>query len=254
MAKGDGAAEDARLQGQLFHNILWISRGPLQNVAHLFRLTWRFASAILDSCHTLISFISALGVLLVRGRDRDRRTDRELCRRHAMPAVAVTDSGNLFGAFEFSTAAAAAGVQAILVLSPVGDAQRCAPRTAQACRLDQLVLLVQNETGYRNLSSLGQPGLSGGRARRLARVDLVAFEGHSEGLMALSGGVPAMSAGTEGATRRMGRGHAADARSSLSRPALRRAAAYHGAARGGGDRRALDRSGLQARSSVGRHQ
>ncbi|MEX0696403.1 MAG: PHP domain-containing protein, partial [Dongiaceae bacterium] len=34
----------------------------------------------------------------------------ELCRRHAMPAVAVTDSGNLFGALEFALAARDAGV------------------------------------------------------------------------------------------------------------------------------------------------
>ena len=38
----------------------------------------------------------------------------DLCRRHAMPAVAVTDSGNLFGALEFASAAAAAGLQPII--------------------------------------------------------------------------------------------------------------------------------------------
>ena len=29
----------------------------------------------------------------------------KLCQRHRMPAVAVTDTGNLFGALEFATAA-----------------------------------------------------------------------------------------------------------------------------------------------------
>ena len=38
----------------------------------------------------------------------------ELCRRHAMPAVAVADSGNLFGAFQFAQVAADAGVQPII--------------------------------------------------------------------------------------------------------------------------------------------
>src|SRR3954464_6954916 len=38
----------------------------------------------------------------------------ELCRRHAMPAVAITDTGNLFGAFQFAQAAAEAGIQPII--------------------------------------------------------------------------------------------------------------------------------------------
>ena len=38
----------------------------------------------------------------------------ELCRRNEMPAVAVTDTGNLFGAFQFAQTAAAAGVQPII--------------------------------------------------------------------------------------------------------------------------------------------
>ena len=37
-----------------------------------------------------------------------------LCKSDQMPAVAVTDTGNLFGALEFATAAADAGVQPIL--------------------------------------------------------------------------------------------------------------------------------------------
>ena len=38
----------------------------------------------------------------------------ELAKRHGMPAVAITDSGNLFGALEFAQAAEAAGVQPII--------------------------------------------------------------------------------------------------------------------------------------------
>src|SRR6476620_11210370 len=40
----------------------------------------------------------------------------QLCRAEAMPAVAITDSGNLFGALEFSTACTEAGVQPIIGL------------------------------------------------------------------------------------------------------------------------------------------
>ena len=37
-----------------------------------------------------------------------------LCQKHRMPAAAITDSGNLFGALEFSLAARDAGVQPII--------------------------------------------------------------------------------------------------------------------------------------------
>ncbi|HLB80688.1 MAG TPA: PHP domain-containing protein, partial [Dongiaceae bacterium] len=103
----------------------------------------------------------------------------ELCRRHAMPAVAVTDSGNLFGALEFALAARDAGVQPIIgcqlaiaretasggfAPAPAG-AENGQRRAAQRRPPDQLVVLVQSEAGYRNLLRLvsksfldGEPG------------------------------------------------------------------------------------------------
>ena len=78
-----------------------------------------------------------------------------LARHHGMPALAITDTGNLFGALEFSMAAADAGVQAIL-----GCALGLA-REEESTQLggkfpepDRIVLLAQNETGYRNLMAL----------------------------------------------------------------------------------------------------
>ena len=38
----------------------------------------------------------------------------KLCKKHHMPAVAITDSGNLFGALEFSMATAGSGIQPII--------------------------------------------------------------------------------------------------------------------------------------------
>ena len=38
-----------------------------------------------------------------------------LCRTHAMPAIAITDSGNLFGSLEFSETLAGEGIQPIMV-------------------------------------------------------------------------------------------------------------------------------------------
>lgn len=38
----------------------------------------------------------------------------KLCQKQGMPAVAVTDTGNLFGCLEFAMAAADAGIQPII--------------------------------------------------------------------------------------------------------------------------------------------
>lgn len=94
-----------------------------------------------------------------------------------MAAVAVTDSGNLFGAMEFSLEAAKAGIQPILgarVL--VGEAEH------------HLVLLVQNEVGYLNLSELITKSylLSDGAAK--PRIEPAWLNDHAEGLICLTGG------------------------------------------------------------------
>ncbi|HXP13493.1 MAG TPA: PHP domain-containing protein, partial [Stellaceae bacterium] len=84
----------------------------------------------------------------------------ELCRRHAMPAVAMTDSGNLFGALEFAIAAAESGVQPIigcelgLRRAESEGNGRITARIGPALPPDPVVLLVQNSEGYRNLLKL----------------------------------------------------------------------------------------------------
>jgi DNA polymerase-3 subunit alpha len=105
-----------------------------------------------------------------------------------MPAVAVTDSGNLFGALEFASAAADAGVQPIIGCQlAVARSDPVAHNGAQP-EPDQLVLLVQNETGYRNLLHLVSRAYLAGDPGEAATLELTAFEGHSEGLIALTGG------------------------------------------------------------------
>src|SRR5260370_12815709 len=82
----------------------------------------------------------------------------QLCRSEAMPAVAITDTGNLFGALEFATACAEAGIQPIIgceiALQPNGGARNGRPPNGHAAEPDRIVLLVQSETGYRNLMAL----------------------------------------------------------------------------------------------------
>ncbi len=82
----------------------------------------------------------------------------ELCREHDMPAVAVTDTNNLFGALEFSLAASRVGIQPIIGtqidIAREGEAARKSNGKAEVTRHDRLVLLVQNEIGYENVMEI----------------------------------------------------------------------------------------------------
>ncbi|MFQ6017885.1 MAG: DNA polymerase III subunit alpha [Kiloniellaceae bacterium] len=112
----------------------------------------------------------------------------ELCRRYAMPAVAVTDSGNLFGALEFALAARDAGVQPIIGCRIALAREHAAPRNGAKPAPDGLVLLVQNETGYRNLMTLVSKSYletEPGTAPQVGFADLTA---HGAGLIVLTGG------------------------------------------------------------------
>src|ERR1700684_1390614 len=73
-----------------------------------------------------------------------------LAKRNAMPAVAMTDAGNLFGALEFAIAAADAGVQPIVgcelgLRRTDGDNGRLGAKLGPALPPDQILLLVQSE-------------------------------------------------------------------------------------------------------------
>ncbi len=112
----------------------------------------------------------------------------ELAKEHKMPALAVTDHGNMFGAIEFYTAARKAGIKPI-----VG----CEAYVAGGSRLDKkpssrwpdggfhLVLLVKNLTGYHNLIKLSSAAFLDGFYHR-PRIDKEILRKHSEGLIATS--------------------------------------------------------------------
>src|SRR3546814_19325863 len=70
-----------------------------------------------------------------------------------MRAVAITDTGNMFGALECALAAAKGGVQPIIGCQ-LAIAREDDARTANGVEPDQLVVLVQSEAGYRNLLHL----------------------------------------------------------------------------------------------------
>src|ERR1700735_5852861 len=79
-----------------------------------------------------------------------------LARAAGMPAVALTDRANLFGALEFSVATKEVGVQPIVgcALPVTGIGEGPPERWA---RIPTIVLLAQNETGWRALTALSGP-------------------------------------------------------------------------------------------------
>ena len=76
-----------------------------------------------------------------------------LCEKHSMPAVAVTDTDNMFCALEFSEYASGAGVQPIIGCQVTVGYDSPAPGEA-ARPPAPLVLLAQSEAGYENLMKL----------------------------------------------------------------------------------------------------
>src|ERR1700753_399795 len=82
----------------------------------------------------------------------------KLAQADSMPALAITDANNLFGALEFSEKLAKSGVQAIigaLITVDFADAPASASRLTEA-RMGRapLVLIAQDEKGYGALMRL----------------------------------------------------------------------------------------------------
>ena len=77
-----------------------------------------------------------------------------LCKAEKMPAVAMVDTGNVFGALEFCSAASEAGVQPILGCQVAIRHEAEGMRHLRAPEPSQLVLLVQRPEGYANLIRL----------------------------------------------------------------------------------------------------
>ncbi|MGB5559471.1 MAG: DNA polymerase III subunit alpha, partial [Paracoccaceae bacterium] len=109
-----------------------------------------------------------------------------LCAKNGMPAVAVTDTNNMFAALEFSVAATGAGIQPIvgcqvdLAYDPAQQGERARPPAP-------LVLLAQNEAGYLNLMKLNSCLYldKGGELPMLTVEELAQY---SDGLICLTGG------------------------------------------------------------------
>ncbi len=130
-----------------------------------------------------------------------------LCRANRMPAVAIADTNNLFGALEFSQTCAKAGVQPIIGCQLSVAFETPEPGRPQRGSFDRLVLLAQNETGYRNLLKLTSQAFLAVDAGASPHVPGDAVCAHADGLIALTGGAQ----GPLGRYLAAGQGDAAEA-------------------------------------------
>ena len=114
----------------------------------------------------------------------------KLCKEHGMPAVAITDTTNLFGALEFSEVLSGAGLQPIVgctlpVLLEVDDEPGRGPRREPS---GVVALLAKDEQGYKNLMKLSSRAYLDPAAGEPAHVPLARIAEFHEGLICLTGG------------------------------------------------------------------
>ena len=109
-----------------------------------------------------------------------------------MPALAITDTNNLFGALEFSEKLAKDGIQPIIGLQVAlafGDGASMGPRAELAgAGRASIVLLAQNAEGYANLMWISSRAWLEAEAGDTPDIGLARLQGRSAGLIALTGG------------------------------------------------------------------
>ena len=118
------------------------------------------------------------------------------CVEWNMPAVAVTDTNNLFGAMEFGPAMMKAGVQPIIGCQLnigygtglASGGARVRPGQAAAPDIAPIVLLAQTETGYGNLLKLISSAFQDSDPMFDPHVPTAMLTDHAEGVICLTGG------------------------------------------------------------------
>jgi DNA polymerase-3 subunit alpha len=112
----------------------------------------------------------------------------ELAKKCRMPALAITDHGNLFGAAEFYKKAVKAGIKPIIGMEAYvagGSRFDKKPSGSYPDGGFHLVILAKNQIGYKNLIKLSTAGFLEGFYHR-PRIDRELLKSYSEGLIGLS--------------------------------------------------------------------
>src|SRR4249920_3001104 len=116
----------------------------------------------------------------------------ELAKADRQPALALTDTDNMFGALEFSDKMAAAGIQPIIGCALAIDFldQDSGPRpgTGPMQERPRIVLLAARESGYRSLMRLNSRAFLETEPNEQPHLKLAWLEDESDGLIALTGG------------------------------------------------------------------
>jgi DNA polymerase-3 subunit alpha len=108
----------------------------------------------------------------------------EVVAQQKMPAVAMTDHGNLFGAVSFYNAAKAQGIQPVIGCEMYVSQQGHKTRS-DTDRYNHLILLCENQEGYKNLIKMVSTAFLEGFYYK-PRVDKDLLAAHSKGLICLS--------------------------------------------------------------------
>ena len=112
----------------------------------------------------------------------------ELAKKDRQPALALTDTDNMFGALEFSEKMASAGIQPIIGCAfgiDFGDQEK---RGAAAEAWPRLVLLAAREGGYRSLMRLSSRAYLETAPTEQPHIKLAWVAAEADGLIALTGG------------------------------------------------------------------
>lgn len=112
-------------------------------------------------------------------------------KEYGMPAVALTDHGNMFGAFSFVKEAAKAGIKPIVGCEFYVTEDRTKQKFTKdnPDRRNNQVLFAKNKDGYKNLIKLCSIGHLEGNYAGYPRIDKEVLVQYKENLIATTGGI-----------------------------------------------------------------
>ncbi|MDO9413388.1 MAG: DNA polymerase III subunit alpha [Pseudolabrys sp.] len=115
----------------------------------------------------------------------------ELAKADKQPALALTDTDNMFGALEFSEKIAGYGIQPIIgaaLAIDFADTDNGARSTSVQIDRQRIVLIAANEDGYRRLMKLNSRAFMESPVNEPPRIKVEWLEGETDGIIALTGG------------------------------------------------------------------
>jgi DNA polymerase III subunit alpha len=115
----------------------------------------------------------------------------ELAKKDRQPALALTDTDNMFGALEFSEKLASSGIQPIIgcaLAVDFGDQERRSGPAPLGDDYARIVLLAAREEGYRGLMRLCSRAYLDTEQSQRPHVEFQWLVGETDGLIVLSGG------------------------------------------------------------------